>query len=81
MNVCKYVQLFIFASRLSGGRAVLDPAEMTVSVTVVQDGKKDVVLQCPGMYACMYVRIEYVCMYVRMYVYSMCVPRLCLTEH
>jgi hypothetical protein len=85
-NVCKYVQLFIFASRLSGGRAVLDPAEMTVSVTVVQDGKKDMVLQCPGiMYACiyvrMYVRIEYVCMYVRMYVYSMCVPRLCLTEH
>ena len=63
-NVCKYVQLFIFASRLSGGRAVLDPAEMTVSVTVVQDGKKDVVLQCPGMYACMYV-----CMYVS----NMCV--------
>ena len=81
MNVCKYVQLFIFASRLSGGRAVLDPTEMTVSVKVVQDGKKDLVLQCPGMYVCMYVRIEYVCMYVRMYVYSMCVPRLCLTEH
>ena len=46
MYFCMYVQLYA----QSGGRAVLDPADMTVSVTVVQDGKKDVVLQCPGMY-------------------------------
>ena len=67
-NVCKYVQLFIFASRLSGGRAVLDPAEMTVSVTVVQDGKKDMVLVCMHvyMYVCMYVSNMCVCMYVCM---------------
>ena len=63
MNVCKYAQLYFFASRLSGGRAVLDPADMTVSVTVVQDDKKDVVLQCSGMYACIYV-CTYVCTYV-----------------
>ena len=64
MYVCKYVQLYNnFASRLSGGREVLDPADKTVSVTVVQDGKRDVVLQCPGMYVCIY-KCMYVCVYL-----------------
>eukprot|EP01035_Chromulina_nebulosa_P034655 gene34655-46517_t len=33
---------------LTGGPAVLEPADMTLSVTVVQDGQKDRTLQCPG---------------------------------
>lgn len=30
------------------GSKVLEPSEVTVSVTVVQAGKPEIILQCPG---------------------------------
>ena len=31
------------------GQKILEPSQMTVSVTVVQAGKPDIILKCPGM--------------------------------
>ena len=32
------------------GQKILEPSQMTVSVTVVQAGKPDIILKCPGMF-------------------------------